>query len=303
MSGSPRHYEFVQVDVFTDTPLGGNPLAVVLDGRGLSDAEMQAVAREMNLSETTFILPPEQPEHAARVRIFTPGIELPFAGHPTVGTAWVMAMRGMVPAGLREFVLGEGIGPVPVRMDGEGSSAFVWMRHPAVSFGPPIAARAEVAAALGLTAADLLPDTPVQTGSTGAPFLYVALRDAATVDRAVLNSAALEALVPAADAAHGVFIFTPRAEPPGAYSRMLAFAGTGISEDPATGSASGPLGALLVRHGLVPPGSGPRLLSEQGTAMGRRSLIQISVTGDPAAPIIEVGGQVAPVIKGVLTLP
>ena len=123
-----RRYALVQVDVFTDRPLGGNPLAVILDGRDLRDDEMQAIALEMNLSETTFILPATRPECAFRVRIFTPRRELPFAGHPTIGTAWVLASRGLLPPGTTRFALEEGIGPVPVEFEGDPARpGFVWM--------------------------------------------------------------------------------------------------------------------------------------------------------------------------------
>src|SRR5262245_45266404 len=130
-----RAYAFVQVDVFTDRIFGGNPLAVFLDGHGLSDREMQQIAREMNLSETTFLLPPTLPDAAAKVRIFTPGRELAFAGHPTIGTAYVLATHGMLPDGARDLVLEEGIGPVPVRLEGDPRRPdFLWMGHGAASF-------------------------------------------------------------------------------------------------------------------------------------------------------------------------
>ena len=127
---STRRHAFVQVDVFTDRPFGGNPLAVVLEGRGLSDGEMQAIAREMNVSETSFVLPPTRRRGAARVRIFTPSLELAFAGHPTVGTAWVLASHGRLAPGTTRFALEEGIGPVPVELEGDPARpTFVWMSH------------------------------------------------------------------------------------------------------------------------------------------------------------------------------
>src|SRR5437870_8080038 len=148
------------VDVFTERPLLGNPLAVVLEADGLSDAEMQAIARETNLSETTFVLPPEKREHAAKVRIFTPHVELPFAGHPTVGTGWVLIDEGLVGSNATAFTLEEGVGPIPVRVDRGGGEVVLWMSHPAVKFGEMIEERVDVAAALGLTVGDLLPDVP-----------------------------------------------------------------------------------------------------------------------------------------------
>jgi trans-2,3-dihydro-3-hydroxyanthranilate isomerase len=302
-----REYAFVQVDVFTDRVFGGNPLAVFLDGRGLSDAEMQRIAREMNLSETTFLLPPTLPDAAARVRIFTPGRELRFAGHPTIGTAYVLATHGLLPAGARDLVLEEGIGPVPVRLEGDPRAPrFLWMRHGAASFGPPLADRAAFAAALSLTEADLLPDAPIAVGTTGTPFLYIPLRDRDAVDRAAVDAAAMRRCFNDPTAV-GVFIFAPDADPTAGrvYARMLdALAGTGIPEDPATGSASGPLGAYLVRHGLVTRGERVSVVSEQGTKMGRQSFIHIAIRMDgDAITALEVGGCAVPVLDGTLRLP
>src|SRR5262245_16049504 len=176
----PREYRFAQVDVFTDRIFGGNPLAVVLDAAGLTDVEMQSIAREMNLSETTFLLPPTRPDCAARVRIFTPAREVPFAGHPTIGTSWVLATEGLLPAGATRFLLEENIGPVEVELEGEPSRpGFLWMRHGEAVFGPDLDNRAAFAAALGLGAPDLLPGVPICTGSTGNAFLFVPLRDRA----------------------------------------------------------------------------------------------------------------------------
>ncbi|HEV8632978.1 MAG TPA: PhzF family phenazine biosynthesis protein, partial [Chloroflexota bacterium] len=163
-----RAYGFVQVDVFTQRALAGNPLAVFLEPDGLSDREMQAIAREMNLSETVFVLPSARPGCAARLRIFTPALEVPFAGHPTVGTAWVLATRRRLPAGGREVALEEGIGPVPVRLEGDPARpGFVWMRHRDPVFGPTAEDRAGVARALGLGEGDLL-DAPIEVGSSGS---------------------------------------------------------------------------------------------------------------------------------------
>jgi trans-2,3-dihydro-3-hydroxyanthranilate isomerase len=297
-----RDLELVQVDVFTDRVFGGNPLAVVLDARGLDDATMQAIAREMNLSETTFLLPPTLPGCAARVRIFTPARELPFAGHPTIGTGWVLATRGAL-GGAAQASLEEGIGPVEISLEGDPTRpSFVWMRQREPVFGDAVPARAAVAAALGLDEGQLVPGAPICTGSTGSLFLYVPLRDRAAVDRAVLDVAAMRAAVGAMPLP-GVFVFAP--EPMGAYSRMFAPHTSGVPEDPATGSASGPLGAYLVTHGLVRSGAdGVTLVSEQGTKMGRPSAVHIRLrTGAGAVTSVEVGGGVVPVLEGRLRLP
>jgi trans-2,3-dihydro-3-hydroxyanthranilate isomerase len=301
-----REFRFVQVDVFTEHAFGGNPLAVVFEAAGLADAEMQAIAREMNCSETTFLLPPTRPDCAARVRIFTPAREIPFAGHPTIGTAWVLATEKRLPGNSLRFNLEEGIGPVEVTLEGAPARpSFLWMRHGEARFGAELANRDGFARALGLAGSDLLAGAPVRTGSTGSPFLYIPLRDREVVDRARLD-------VPALLAAQGegpkvgVFVFAPDPDPKAGrvYSRMFAPHTSGIPEDPATGSASGPLGAYLVEHGLVAPADVVDIVSEQGTRMGRPSVIRIRV-GMSAGRIREilVGGSVVPVIEGRLRVP
>jgi len=301
-----RELRFVQVDVFTERVFGGNPLAVVFEAAGLSDALMQAIAREMNCSETTFLLPPTRPDCAARVRIFTPAREVPFAGHPTIGTAWVLATEKLLPPDTRRFNLEEGIGPVEVTLEGAPAwPSLLWMRHGEVRFGPELANREGFARALGLAGSELLAGAPVRTGSTGSTFLYIPLRDREVVDRARLD-------VPALLAAQGegpnlgVFVFAPDSDPKvcRVYSRMFAPHTSGIPEDPATGSASGPLGAYLVERGLVAPADTVDIVSEQGTRMGRPSFIRIRV-GMSAGRISEilVGGSVVPVIEGRLRVP
>lgn len=299
-----REFRFVQVDVFTERVFGGNPLAVVFDAAGLSDAEMQAIAREMNCSETTFLLGPTRADCAARVRIFTPAREIPFAGHPTIGTAWVLATEKLVHG--RRFSLEEGIGPVEVTLEGDPvRPSFLWMRHGEARFGPELADRAGFARALGLGEAELLPGAPVCTGSTGSAFLYVPLRDREVVDRARLDVPALLA-AQGEGPSLGVFVFAPDPDPTAGrvYSRMFAPHTSGIPEDPATGSASGPLGAYLVERGLVTPAESVDIVSEQGTRMGRPSFIRIRV-GMNAGRVTEilVGGSVVPVIDGRLRVP
>jgi len=297
---------FVQVDVFTERVFGGNPLAVVFEAEGLDERVMPAIAREMNCSETTFLLPPTRPECAARVRIFTPAREVPFAGHPTIGTAWVLATEGLLPKGINRFNLEEGIGPVEVTLEGDpGRPSLLWMRHGEARFGPELPDRAGFARALGLEAADLLAGQPVRSGSTGSTFLYIPLRDRETVDRARLD-------VPALLAAQGegpnlgVFVFAPDPDPRAGkvYSRMFAPHTSGVPEDPATGSASGPLGAYLVERGLVAPAETVDIVSEQGTRMGRPSFvhIRIGMRGGRINEIL-VGGTVVPVIDGRLRIP
>jgi trans-2,3-dihydro-3-hydroxyanthranilate isomerase len=285
------------VDVFTEKPLAGNQLAVVLNAKDIPAKRMQRIAREMNFSETTFILPPADPAHAARVRIFTPVMELPFAGHPTVGTAWVLANEGLVPGNALSFTLEEAVGPVPVRGVKEGDRVMFWMTHPMLSFGD-VFPHAAVAAAIGVEESDIVDDVPAQVATTGNPFLFVALRDSEAVDRAVADTSRLEKLLKG-DRAHGVFPFAVAGDDR-FYSRMFA---PDTGEDPATGSASGPLGAFAVKYALVHREPKVSLVSEQGTKMGRQSFIHIELTYGVSTDIpsrIEVGGSVMPVLKGEL---
>jgi trans-2,3-dihydro-3-hydroxyanthranilate isomerase len=286
------------VDVFTEKALAGNQLAVVLDGRGLTGELMQRIAREMNFSETTFILPPDDPKHAARVRIFTPGYEMPFAGHPTIGTAWVLATEAMVPGGALEFILEEKVGPIPVRGINHDGRVTFWMTHPTVVFGATME-RGAVAEAIGVDEPEFVPDVPCQFASTGAPFLFVALREPSAVDKATADTSRVTRLLDGTDA-HGVFVFALAGENR-LYSRMFA---PSIPEDPATGGASGPLGAFAVKCGLVERAQKVSLTSEQGTKMGRQSFIHIELeyrefSDTPAR--IEVGGSVMPVLSGTLS--
>jgi len=295
--GYPIHI----VDVFTDRALTGNQLAVVLDAGDIAPDVMQKVAREMNFSETTFVMPPSQPGHAAKVRIFTPGQELPFAGHPTVGTAWVLATQGLVPGGALEFALEEGVGPVPVRGERGPNGLTFWMTHPPLKFGEVLTDRRRIAVGLGLDESYLMADVPLQVASTGLDFLYVALRDKGAVDAAVSEKTRLREAF-AGRAPLPVFLFAPD----GAnrlYSRMFAPDANGIDEDPATGSASGPLGAFAVRYGLVPNSRRVSITSEQGTKIRRRSIVHIRLEygADKEIPTrIEVGGAVMPVVTGTL---
>ena len=287
------------VDVFTEKALAGNQLAVVLDGKGLTAKLMQRIARELNFSETTFILPPDDPAHAAKVRIFAPTVEMPFAGHPTIGTAWVLADEGLVPGGKLEFVLEEKVGPVPVRGEKKNGGVVFWMTHPKLTYGE-VLPHSRVAAAIGLKEADIVESVPTQVASTGNPHLYVALRDAQAVDAAVSDHARLATVLGSSNSPFGLFLFAVNGENR-LYSRMFSL---DIPEDPATGSASGPLGAFAVRYGLVERAPKVEIVSEQGTKMGRQSFVHIELAyDDDDADIpsrIEVGGSVMPVLKGEL---
>jgi trans-2,3-dihydro-3-hydroxyanthranilate isomerase len=290
-----RSYRYLHYDVFTDHLFGGNQLAVFLDGRGLETETMQSIAKEMNFSETTFVLPPERTDTDARVRIFTPGEELPAAGHPTIGTTFALARAGVLDRGRDRIVLGLGVGPIPVALTWKHDElAFAWMSQPKPVFAEPIADRDAVATALSLSAAAITgTGHPVQVVSSGVPFLFVPLTARRAVDNASVNRAALEALYEQTKtSANGVFVFSsePGADHATVYSRMFA-PGLGITEDPATGIASGPLGCYLVHHKIVPPEKAAAILSLQGVKMGRPSHVHISIgmtNGDISA--VRVGG-------------
>jgi trans-2,3-dihydro-3-hydroxyanthranilate isomerase len=290
-----RSYRYVHYDVFTDRVFCGNQLAVFLDGRGLSTETMQAMAKEMNFSESTFILPPERPDSDTRMRIFTPADELPMAGHPTIGSTFALARASVIVPGRERFVFGLGVGPVPVALTWRGDElTFAWMTQGSPSFGDPILDPAGAAAALGLPSAAVT-DTglPVQVVSCGVPFLFVPLTTRTAVDNAVLDSAAYAAFFRSANVeASGIFFFStePRGERATAYSRMFA-PDLGVPEDPATGSASGPLGCYLVEHGAVAPAAAGAMLNLQGVKMGRPSHIHISIGFDGSTiNSVRVGG-------------
>jgi trans-2,3-dihydro-3-hydroxyanthranilate isomerase len=304
----PRSYRYLLLDVFTDHLFGGNQLAVFLDGRGLTTETMQAVAREMNFSETTFILPAERSDTDVRMRIFTPGSEMPIAGHPTIGSTFALARTGVIAPASERFVFGLGVGPVPVALTWRHSElSFAWMTQPQPTFFDPIPDRAGAAAALGLPEAAVTgTNLPVQVVSCGVQFVYVPLRTRHDVDSASFNPSAYAALMARAPAAvNGVFCFSPEPGADGAtvYSRMFA-PDIGVAEDPATGIASGPLGCYLVRHQVVTSDQAGAMVSLQGAKMGRPSFIHIAI-GVEGSEIhsVKVGGEAVVAGEGTLYIP
>jgi trans-2,3-dihydro-3-hydroxyanthranilate isomerase len=291
-----KSYPYTVVDVFTTEALEGNPLAVFPDGSDFDETTMQKIARELNLAETAFVLPATLKDCAARLRIFTPAREMAFAGHPTVGTAFVLLQKEIVPRSSSAFVLEVQIGPIPLRIEG-GRRPMIWLRTPPISEGRCYDS-ALCAGALGLEPRDLLPIEP-QLLSAGNPTVIVAAKDKAAVDRAWLDLAGLKTLKCAENEPLCVFLFTPT--PDGAYSRMFA-PEYGVAEDPATGSSTGPLAAYMIRHKLVSGQAGTRFVSEQGTKMGRRSLLHVEVRGEDDADGINIGGHVTPIAEAVMTL-
>jgi trans-2,3-dihydro-3-hydroxyanthranilate isomerase len=274
-----RSYRYQVVDVFTQTPLEGNPLAVFLDAANLDAATMQRIALELNLAETSFIVPSRRSDCLARLRIFTPRKEMEFAGHPTIGSAFLLS-KG------RDFCVEENVGVIPIFVDG----AMLWLRTPPITDGPTLE-RAIAATLLTLAPADLLDATP-QVLSAGNPTLFIAVKDPATVDRAALDTATWKTAQRIYPDQLCVFVFAPTAT--GAYSRMFA-PEFGVVEDPATGSSTGPLALYMKRNGMAVADG---FVSEQGTKMGRRSLLHVRLSGND----IDVGGYVTPIIDAQLHL-
>lgn len=294
---------FLQYDVFTSEPLTGNQLAVFPDGRGLSAERMQAIAREMNFSESTFILPAEDAATDVRMRIFTPGSELPMAGHPTIGSTFALAELGVIAPGRARFVFGLNIGPTPVDLEwnDSGSLRFAWMSQRLPQFGTIVSDRAAVAGLLSLSADDLHPSLPVQQVSCGVPYALIPLRSRGAVDRVLTDIGAIRRLGSPPWLEHGILVFALTSEDGAAiYSRMLA-PQIGIPEDPATGSAAGPLGSYLVAHGAVRGDAQHRLINAQGVHMQRPSRIHIDIGGDASRiTSVRVGGEAVLVARGEL---
>lgn len=291
-----QKYHYRVVDVFTEKPLEGNPLAVFTNASGLDSDTMQRIARELNLSETVFVFPSERNDCAATVRIFTPTREMPFAGHPTVGASWVLLDEGIVPPGTDNFALHEKVGPVPVRVE-RGNRPLIWLTTPPIEDGRPYDPKL-CASVLGLAPEDLLHCAP-QLLNAGNPTIFIPLKTKEAVDRATLDIAGMSKLHAPAEGPACVFAFTPMDS--GAYSRMFA-PEYGIIEDPATGSSTGPLAAYMIRHNLASGAAGTRFVSEQGTKMGRRSLLHVHVRGDRGVGGIEVGGYVTPLVRAEMQL-
>ena len=281
---------YIRLDVFSNQPFTGIQLGVFPDAAGIDERRMQQIANEMALPETTFVFPPEAPETDARVRIFTPTQELPMAGSPTIGTVFALAGAGRLRTGADKAVLGLGIGPTTVGLEWDQNALrFAWMTQP-------------VAAAVGVQPCDLAGgNLPVQVASSGVPFLYVPLRSRAAVDAASIERGRLCTLLRGLNLEElPVFVFScqPADDDATVYSRMFGPC-IGIPEDPATGAASGPLGAYLLQHYAVSADNASRLLNLQGVRMGRPGRIYISLSS--RAGVLEevrVGGEAVVVGEG-----
>lgn len=297
-------YSFRTLDVFTDTLFGGNPLAVLTDARGLSTEQMERITREFNLSETVFILPPENPAHTRRVRIFTPGRELPFAGHPTVGTAFLLAATGMIPLteGETRIVLEEGVGPVAVTIqieNGAPVSAELTAAQ-APEFRSDVPSAKDVAAVLSLNESDVSTgEFATEAVSCGVPFLIAPLVSRDAVSRARLDRGAFERVLSGTWAPE-IFLFDVSAATNGGTVRARMFApDLGIGEDPATGSAAVCLAAYLAKRAA--DGAALRWTVVQGVEIGRPSTLLISAERkNGVVATVRVAGKSVLVSEGTL---
>nr|WHW29638.1 putative PhzF family phenazine biosynthesis protein [uncultured bacterium] len=299
-------YRYDQWDVFTEEPLTGNQLAVFAEPQGLTTTLMQRIAREMAFSETTFIFPPNDEDVDYRVRIFGPNRELPFAGHPTIGTAFALARAGSISPGTEQVVFREGIGPVIVELEWNGDDLrFAWMHDLAPTFGKILQDVNGMAVALGVKPSEIKSTSlPVQEVSGGASFIFVPLTSRAAVDRATLNTTAISMILEKEGLPkQSVFMFSTETADDGAtaYGRKLGLDGR---EDPATGSAAGPLGCYLVHFGVAGGKGSDRILIRQGVQMGRPSWlhVQLGLSGNEITAV-RIGGSSVFVGDGTVMLP
>ncbi len=300
-------YQYHLLDVFTNRAFGGNQLAVFTDGASVPPELMPRLTRELNLSESTFVLPPTNPANNFRVRIFTPGKEMMMAGHPTVGTAYLLSRLGMIPrtANPTKAVFEELVGDIPVSItynDDSPNPSMIWMTQPKPQFGHIVSDHSEILESLALPEGSINPNYPVQVVTTGVPFLYVPINTLADTKSISLNVQLCKQLVEKYDL-DGVFVFTTEVETEGStvHSRMFA-PDLGIPEDPATGAASGPLGAYLARYKIV-PSADTHMVSEQGLEMGRPSYIHIELDSENGEyTAARIGGESYYMGRGEFTL-
>ncbi len=292
-----KRYPFVTVDVFTSRALAGNGLAVFTDAAGLSDTEMQSLAREMNLSETTFVFPRDvaiERERGISVRIFTIGYELPFAGHPTLGTAFVLARTRQS----RDIVLDLKVGKIPVHFTDREGELFGEMTQRDPEFGF-VHNAVEVAAVTGLPPSAIDASLPIQTVSTGVAFAIVPIISLASFAKLHVDQARILSYLERT-ATHQFYFVSRETQDPAArlHARMQFIGG----EDPATGSAAGDAAAWMVRHGVAQPGE--QVLIEQGIEVQRPSRIFVRASRDESrVHEVRVGGNVVEVIRGEVSLP
>jgi trans-2,3-dihydro-3-hydroxyanthranilate isomerase len=297
-AAAPRSFRYIHLDVFTDKRLQGNQLFVFTQPAGLDTETMQTMTRESNLSECTFVFPPEAAGTDHRVRIFTRTAETPFAGHPTIGTAFALAHTGVLKPGLARTTFGLGVGPINLDLDWkDGHLAFAWMTQLKPAFGKTVTDAAALAAALGVDALD--GRVPAQEVNCGSNFFIVPLATRKAVDAAVIDRAKVDAVFAAAGIQRrGIYVFS--VEKTGddltAYSRMLPSGGI---EDPATGSAVGPAGSFAAKYGFVPPAGVGSMVFQQGVLAKRPSRLHVKVAmSGGEVTEVKVGGASVVVGEG-----
>ena len=285
-----RAYRYVHLDVFTDKRMQGNQLFVFTQPAGLDAETMQTMTRESNLSECTFVFPADAAGTDHRVRIFTRTAETPFAGHPTIGTAFALAHTGVLKPGLARTTFGLGVGPINLDLDWkEGRLSFAWMTQLKPTFGKTIADAASLAAAIGVDALD--GRAAPQEVNCGSNFFIVPLPTRKAVDAAVVDRAKVDAVFAAAGIQRrGIYVFSVErgADDVTAYSRMLPSGGI---EDPATGSAVGPAGCFAAKYGFVPRDRIGAMTFLQGVLARRPSRLHVKVAMSGAdVTAVQVGG-------------
>ncbi len=290
-------YRYLHYDVFTDRRFGGNQLAVFPAAAGLAAPTMQQIAREIGFAETTFVTDAERHDTDVRMRIFTPGTEMPMAGHPVVGSTFALARDGRIPAAKPTWVFGLNIGPTDVALEwSKDRLTFAWMTQRLPEFGPSFQDIGAVARAIGVREEDIRgTGLPVQQVSCGVPFVIIPMTTRAAVDSALPGAGLLT---------FEAYVFTldrsGASDSARTYSRMFA-PQLGVGEDPATGGASGPLGSYLVRHSVVTAEEGTSLLNLQGVKLGRPSWIHISIdSADGNISRVRVGGTSVFVADGTM---
>jgi len=299
-----KSLRYFLVDVFTDHPFSGNQLAVFPDGGDLTKESMQKIAREFNLSETTFVFPKRNDTSDFHVRIFTPTTELPMAGHPTIGTAFVLAHLRTIPS-REQVIFEEQIGPVPISLqyDVNDSPSWISMTQPLPKFGSRFENTSSISEMLSLEESAIDSRLPLEVVSCGVPFLFIPLKDLSSIRRVRLKMDVWERLLKNFEAPQ-VFVFTQEVELPTSrvHCRMFAPA-LGIVEDPATGGASGPLGCYLVKNKILQAfPNAADFISEQGFEMGRPSLIRIIIAHGPNGEFakVVVSGQCCMIGEGTI---
>ena len=293
-------YKFYQVDVFTGTPFGGNPLAVFVGADGLDEGYMQKIAREMNLSETTFVVPSSDQEADFEVRIFTPSKELPFAGHPVIGTAHVLREIGKVSSDQKIIQLKLRIGTIPVYVEEDGR---LFMEHPPAEFLQIVASVDLVAESIGLPSSAIDPRWPCQIVSTGIPALFVPIKTLVSMEQIKINSAKLlEIFTPLGT--DMIYVFTTETLDSSSTLHSRLFAPfIGVPEDPATGSASGAVGAYLAKYCVIEKDTFDSIKIEQGYEMKRPASIYVQVKQEGTViKSIRVGGESVTIVQGQLKI-